>query len=231
MGGISASARRGLLARPLEDRREIGMAGTRMPTSRDIARLVAFLPHLCADGFVPVPRWRGGTTQQDGTITMPWPEYATEVVEFFEAASKDCWCDSAYDPEQAARMLQDHDLVKAATLEQVRTMLTYCVRGERFCDGHWEAMIESGHIRRLLQRLAELRPPSRPRRYKCPHCGRTAALRIIYGYPSEETMQRAERGEILLGGCCRLIEDPDRACTACRYRWDAKTGKGAVAPD
>jgi hypothetical protein len=36
-------------------------------------------------------------------------------------------------------------------------MLTYCVRGERFSDGHWGAMIEAGYVRRLLERLAELR--------------------------------------------------------------------------
>jgi hypothetical protein len=47
--------------------------------------------------------------------------------------------------------------VRNATLDQIKTMLTYCVRGERVCDGHWCAMIEGGHVRRLLERLAELR--------------------------------------------------------------------------
>jgi hypothetical protein len=28
------------------------------------------------------------------------------------------------------------------------------VRGERFCDGHWAAMLEQGHLRRWLERLA-----------------------------------------------------------------------------
>ena len=40
---------------------------------------------------------------------------------------------------------------------QIKTMLTYCVRGERFGDGHWAAMIEGGHVRRLLERLTEMR--------------------------------------------------------------------------
>ena len=35
-------------------------------------------------------------------------------------------------------------------------MLTYFVRGERFCDGHWGRLIEGGHVRRILERLAEL---------------------------------------------------------------------------
>ena len=32
-------------------------------------------------------------------------------------------------------------------------MLTFCVRGECFSDGHWAEMIEKGYIRRLLERL------------------------------------------------------------------------------
>ena len=63
-----------------------------------------------------------------------------------------------YVPEEAGRMLEDPALVRRASLDQVRTMLTYCVRGERFCDGHWAAMIEGWHVRRLLERLAEIQP-------------------------------------------------------------------------
>jgi hypothetical protein len=36
-------------------------------------------------------------------------------------------------------------------------MLTFCVRGERFSDGHWAAMIEKGYIRRVLERLNEIK--------------------------------------------------------------------------
>jgi hypothetical protein len=30
-------------------------------------------------------------------------------------------------------------------LESIKTLLTYCVRGVRFCDGHWESIIQSGY--------------------------------------------------------------------------------------
>ena len=53
-------------------------------------------------------------------------------------------------------MLEDQQAVETAELGQIKTMITYCVRGERFCDGHWGAMIELGHISRLLQRLSQL---------------------------------------------------------------------------
>ena len=53
-------------------------------------------------------------------------------------------------------MLESDDIIKTASLAQIKAMLTYCVRGERFCDGQWGAMIERGYVRLLLLRLAEI---------------------------------------------------------------------------
>ncbi|RME73290.1 MAG: hypothetical protein D6784_12140 [Chloroflexi bacterium] len=125
---------------------------TRQPTSQEIEELVSFLPRLYAAGFSPIKQWHGGP--QEGT--MPYPEYEAVVEAFFRAAGKECWIDYSYDPAEAGRMLRDEAFIKTANLEQIKTMLTYCVRGERFSDGHWGAMIEGGYIRRLLLRLAEL---------------------------------------------------------------------------
>lgn len=130
---------------------------TRRPTLDELDELVSFLPKLYAADFVPVRRWAGGEKQTDGSITMPWPEYDAIVPRFFEAAGQDCWMDFDYVPVEAGRMLEDQTLVRRASLDQIKTMLTYCVRGERFCDGHWGAMIEQGHVRRLLERLVEIR--------------------------------------------------------------------------
>ncbi len=57
-------------------------------------------------------------------------------------------------------MLEDQALVRRASISEIKTILTYCVRGERFSEGHWGAMIELGHVLRLLERLAELRDAS-----------------------------------------------------------------------
>jgi hypothetical protein len=32
-------------------------------------------------------------------------------------------------------------------------MLTFCLRGERFCDGHVASVIEAGKIKSILKRL------------------------------------------------------------------------------
>jgi hypothetical protein len=125
------------------------------PTVQEIERLTAFLPRLYADGFLPVESWGGGK-QKDGSISLPYPNYHPVVEEFFRLVSGDGWLDRGYDPEQAYEMLKDENTIKNASLSQIKSMLTFCVRGERFSDGHWAQMIEEGYIRRLLERLDEI---------------------------------------------------------------------------
>lgn len=127
-----------------------------LPTAEEIDRLTAFLPKLYAEGFSPILEWEGGEKLKDGSYTLSYPRYSPLVEEFF-AAVQGNWIDFAYDPEKAYEMLQDERAVRSATLPQIKSMLTFCVRGERFSDGHWGAMIEKGYIRRLLERLIEIR--------------------------------------------------------------------------
>jgi hypothetical protein len=132
------------------------MKATRPPTIVEINELIAFLPKLYADGLKPVDQWHGGKPDAAGIIQMPYPEYNQVVEEFFRTAGQDFWCDFGYDPTQAGQMIRDAGFVKNSSLDQIKTMLTFCVRGERFCDGHWGEMVESGNIRNILERLAEL---------------------------------------------------------------------------
>ena len=126
------------------------------PTHQQIEELTAFLPRIYAEGFSPVIRWYSGQ-QKDGTFTLPYPDYAPLVKEFFSVAANECWRDYNYNPDQGYQMLKEEHLIKTASLSQIKTMLTFCVRGERFADGHWGEMIEKGHIRRLLERLNEVK--------------------------------------------------------------------------
>ena len=88
---------------------------------------------------------------------MPWPEYNEVVSTFFDLVREQgCWLDYDYDPVETAKLFANETTVKHATIPEIRRMLTYIVRGERFCDGFWEGMIEEGHVRRLLERLAEI---------------------------------------------------------------------------
>ena len=128
-----------------------------LPTPEEIEKLTAYLPRLYSEGFVPVERWDGGEKRKDGSFTVPYPHYNPVVEEFFRQVSSAGWLDTVYDPEQAYQMLKDESGIKTASVPQIRTMLTFCVRGERFSDGHWAQMIEEGYIRRLLERLNEIK--------------------------------------------------------------------------
>lgn len=128
-----------------------------LPTDDDIDELVAFLPQLYSTGKNPIDHWAGGDEVRPGVVTMPRPVYDSQVEAFFSAASKSCWLDTGYSPQEAGRMIREEGLIERATLPQIRTMLTFCVRGERFCDGHWATMVESGIVERILKRLRVLR--------------------------------------------------------------------------
>ena len=128
---------------------------TSLPTIEDIEELLAFLPMLYADGFEGLKEMHVDEFP-DGSISLPRAEYDELVRDFMHSAAKECWDDRHYNPSEAGRMLEDESLVENASLAQIKTMLTYCVRGERFCEGHWGAMLETGKIKAHLERLSDL---------------------------------------------------------------------------
>ena len=127
-----------------------------MITRSDIDELVAFLPKLLALDGKFIESWGGGQKNSDGVLTMPWPNYAPVVEEFFRTAGKKCWCDYGYRPDEASQMLGDSERIENASLSEIKTMLTWCVRGERFCDGHWGAVLSDGKVFALLERLRRI---------------------------------------------------------------------------
>jgi hypothetical protein len=128
---------------------------TQMPTQQEIEELVSFLPLLYTEGFTPIEKWCGGEVIEKGVFTAPWPKYNSTVKAFIDVVCRKCWTDDDCDFNDARQMLADETFFENATIDQIKTILTFYFRGERFFDGHWADMIEKGHIRQLLQRLAE----------------------------------------------------------------------------
>ena len=127
-----------------------------LPTLDDIDELVAFLPKLYADGFEAQKEMRI-EDYPDGSVSFPHAIYDPLVHEFMQKASQDCWCDFEYSRATSGQPLNDPAHVAIASIDEIKSMLTWCIRGERFCDGHVGAMIEEGKIRMLLERLIVLR--------------------------------------------------------------------------
>ena len=132
------------------------MKKTPLPTVQQIEELTVFLPRQYAQGFSPFVRWYGGK-QKDSRFTLPYPDYDPLVKEFFSVAANECWRDDNYHPEPGYQLLNDENFVKSASIPQIKTMLTFCVRRERFSDGDWGEMIEKGYIPQLLERLNEIK--------------------------------------------------------------------------
>jgi len=54
---------------------------------------------------------------------------------------------------------------------------------------------------------------------KCPKCGSRSVAPILYGYPTEESINKAHRGELHLGGCIVSGDDPKWSCKECGEKW------------
>ena len=119
--------------------------------------LLKFLPNFSVPNRKYIKEWKGGKTQS-GALTFPYPVYEEDVVEFFKLASQECWADYDYEPEVAGRMLQDDRAIESADIATIKTLITYCVRGERFCDGFRASLLEAGRVQKLLVRLQQLVP-------------------------------------------------------------------------
>lgn len=128
-----------------------------IPSREDFDRLLTFLPLLYSKREEPLWKTQSGAVQEEGARRFPWIEYGPVVLAFFMEAGRPVWADYSYDGERARAKLEDPEAVRGADLAQVREMLTFCARGERFADGFWAAVVEEGKVRRLLERIAVLK--------------------------------------------------------------------------
>lgn len=128
-----------------------------IPSCEQIDELLRFRERFEEPDRTYIKEWASSQRTTSGAITFPYPVYDNDVVAFFALASQSQWSDYRYEPGAASQMLEDDALIAQCSLADIKTMLTYCVRGERFSDGHWGAVLSSGRISALLRRLAVLR--------------------------------------------------------------------------
>jgi hypothetical protein len=90
------------------------------------------------------------------------PPYAPEVAAFFSAIQDEGFCDPNYSPAAAAEMMAGRERIARADIDDLRSMLTWCLRSERFSEGAWHALLRDGKVFALLDRLRELRDTAEP---------------------------------------------------------------------
>jgi len=118
-------------------------------TKDKIDELLPFLPIFESCESDLIKEWKGDV--------FPYPDYDEAVTSFFELLNQPCWRDYDYIPEQAAKRVDDKQFIQDADISEIKTMFTYCLRGERFCDGYLGSAIKTGTVTALLKRLKTLR--------------------------------------------------------------------------
>ena len=108
----------------------------------DIEELVSFLPILYAD------KAELFTIEADEESISKFYLYNDDVNRFIGSSSKACWVVSEYSDE-----LINNDDIENASLEDIKGLLTFCIRGESFSSGHIAHMIKEKIIQRILNRL------------------------------------------------------------------------------
>ncbi len=127
------------------------------PNLDDVDKLLAFLPKL---GGGDIPIYADDPIEndpEDGVLRMYSRRYSEDVKGLLEASRAPAWRDADYIQKNADEVLSDPKRIAEASLQDIKTLLTFCVRAERFSEGYWGARVRGGEIAAILNRLATLR--------------------------------------------------------------------------
>lgn len=119
-----------------------------------VSELLSFLPYLRGLVGKKAVKWRGGEKLEDGTSVLPYPDYPRKLFDFFRVAAKPWWTDPHYLESRPGKWIERE--MGSVGKDRVLAALTFCVRGERFCNGYWAEVVESGRLVRVLERIGEL---------------------------------------------------------------------------
>jgi hypothetical protein len=131
--------------------RGAGIVDESVPVNKqDIEAVLSYLPSFEKEGYD-----FGEMVEEKGVI--PWADYSGEVMEFYKDLYTHkfivnfdwtSWQDIAF------AYYENPELIKNADLKTIRRLFTVHIRKDRFCEGHLLSVLESGHITKILQRLA-----------------------------------------------------------------------------
>jgi len=101
----------------------------------------------------------GGKKRHDNVIEIPFYDYDEGFLSFIDEFYKTNLSEQNYLEIIQPYLDKRRDfnkLIKSADVALLRTIFTYCVRGERFCDGFWVGAIENKTFLNILNRLREV---------------------------------------------------------------------------
>ena len=124
------------------------------PLYKSAARkLCAYIPYL--ENIDPERACKFATKPPDAISTPIGYDYEEELLDFIEALSKS---KVLHDPLYIKTPIGefDNELIQTENLEFLKTMISWYLRAERFCDGVWAGAVKSGAFLAILRRLEAL---------------------------------------------------------------------------
>ena len=119
-----------------------------------IRKYISYFEAVSADTAC---RWEKSSELADGSLSMPFPIYEPEFLDFVDNVSASSLMDFAY-----GNTLEEYGLemnnelttrIDTADFQLAKAILTCYIRQERFCDGLWGRAIKEGTFLALLKRL------------------------------------------------------------------------------
>ena len=132
-------------------------AATPGPAER-IDAVTRFLPALGRPDAAG--SWVGGGTRDDGAYVMPRLAHGDVSDGFIQACNDNGWVTPfdwvRWQATAARKYYPDTPLLQRARVRTLGQLLTLHVRKDRFVEGHFAGMVESGHIAAILRRLTAI---------------------------------------------------------------------------
>jgi hypothetical protein len=117
-----------------------------------IRQLLSYLPFFERPGL----EIGGARAEWEQDVLKIYPaEYVDEVYAFFSLLVPP-YIDTEYLNKPVNLWLQNPAFIENASPRQLRAVLTWLCRGERFCLGFWEEQFKNGNLVRTLRRLRSL---------------------------------------------------------------------------
>ena len=129
---------------------------TDRPASQtDYHKLLDYIPYFAdsSNQFVECTEMQ---KNEDGSFSFPYCSYSEMVREFEKTVYDTEFIFKGDYLEGISGKATDPAFIERCDLETLRKIMTSCVRGERFCEGHLASVIENGLILKVLKRLEEL---------------------------------------------------------------------------
>lgn len=130
------------------------------PSAAQLRSLAACEGRLRAPGFTP-GRWHDLERRSDGALHMPWFEHSPDMralVAAMVAAIPELdrdWMSWAA-TSRGRQLLEDPGLVYGASPVELASLVTACVRGDRFTEGSLAEAVERGTLAAIFSRADEL---------------------------------------------------------------------------